>query len=143
MGIGVGVVLLKEGKVLLGKRHDDPEKALSALHGEGTWTIPGGKLDFGEGLEDGAYREVLEETGIQIDKDTLRLVSVSNDRVETAHFATFGFLSETFEGEVETREPEEIIEWKWFSLDDLPSPIFFPAKKTLDNYLNGRIYKKD
>ncbi len=125
MGIGVGVMLLKEGKMLLGKRHDDPEKASSALHGEGTWTIPGGKLDFGESFEDGAEREVLEETGIQVDKENLKLISISNDRVETAHFATMGFLCEKFEGEPQTREPEEITEWKWFPFDDLPSLIFF------------------
>ncbi len=54
VGVGVGVALVRDGKVLLGHRHDDPEKADSLLHGEGTWTVPGGKLDFGETLEDGA-----------------------------------------------------------------------------------------
>ena len=45
---GAAVMIVKDGKVLLGKRHDDPEKAGSQLHGEGTWTLPGGKVDFGE-----------------------------------------------------------------------------------------------
>lgn len=143
MGIGTGVMLLKEGKILLGKRNDDPEKADSALKGEGTWTIPGGKLDFGESFEDGAEREVFEETGIRVDKENLKLISISNDRVETAHFATMGFLCEKFEGEPEIKEPEEITEWRWFPLNDLPSPIFFPVKKLLDNYLNGRMYNKN
>ncbi len=143
MGIGIGVMLLKDGEILLGKRHDEPEKADSALHGEGTWTFPGGKLDFGENFEDGAYRETFEETGIRIDKNKLRIISVSNDRTETAHFVTIGFLCEAFEGEPETKEPDEITEWKWFPLANLPNPIFFPVKKALDNYSNGRIYNKD
>ena len=58
VGVGFGVMLMKEGKVLLGKRHVDPEKADSELHGEGTWTMPGGKLEYGESFEDGAKREV-------------------------------------------------------------------------------------
>jgi len=43
-GVGFGVMILKQGRILLGKRHSDPDKADSELHGEGTWTMPGGKL---------------------------------------------------------------------------------------------------
>lgn len=55
VGAGIGVMILnKESKVLLGKRHYDPQKADSELHGEGSWTMPGGKLEFGETFEEGA-----------------------------------------------------------------------------------------
>src|SRR4030065_402019 len=94
--VGVGVIILKDNKILLGKRHEDPEKADSLLHGEGTWTLPGGKLDFGEALEDCAFREANEETGIEINKDKLKLISVTNDIVHDAHFITLGFLAEEF-----------------------------------------------
>ncbi|MEW6295593.1 MAG: NUDIX domain-containing protein [Candidatus Diapherotrites archaeon] len=94
--VGIGVMILKNNKVLLGKRHLDPEKADSLLHGEGTWTMPGGKLDFGESFEEGAYREVLEETGIKLNKKKLRIVSITNDRVTDAHFITIGLLCEDF-----------------------------------------------
>ena len=60
------MMILKKGKVLLGHRHEDPVKASSLLHGEGTWTMPGGKLHFQENLKGGAIREVLEETGIKV-----------------------------------------------------------------------------
>lgn len=73
-GVGFGVMILKNGKVLLGKRHDDPIKASSLLHGEGTWTMPGGKLHFHEGLKKAAIREVLEETGIKV--KSLEIVSI-------------------------------------------------------------------
>ena len=142
MGIGFGVMMLKEGKVLLGHRHEEPEKASSLMHGEGTWTMPGGKLDFGESFENGAAREVLEETGIRINKEKLKIVSVTNDIVLDAHFVTLGFLCEDFEGEARVMEPDEITEWQWFSLNDLPSPMFFPSAKLLKNYLSGEIYKK-
>jgi 8-oxo-dGTP diphosphatase len=140
-GVGIGIMILKDNKVLLGRRHEDPEKADSLLHGEGTWTMPGGKLHFGESFEDAAYREVLEETGIKINKEKLRVISVTNDIVEDAHFVTIGLLCEDFEGEPKVMEPDEIVEWKWFSFDELPSPIYFPSEKILKNYLDGEFYK--
>jgi 8-oxo-dGTP diphosphatase len=143
VGVGFGTILLRNGKILLGKRHDDPEKADSEMHGEGTWTIPGGKLDFGEGLEEGAYRETLEETGIKLNKEKIKLVSLSNDRVTDAHFITLGFLCEEFEGEPQVMEPDEITEWQWFDLDNLPSPIFFPTAKVIKNYLAKIIYTSE
>ena len=140
-GTGVGVMILRDGKVLLGKRHDDPEKADSALHGEGTWTLPGGKIDFKESFEVAAHREVLEETGIRIDKQNLELISVTNDIVEDAHFVTLGFICQNFEGEPQVMEPDEMTEWKWFSLNELPSPLFFPSEKILKNYSDKKVYK--
>lgn len=59
-GVGVGVMILNDNRILLGKRNDDPEKAGSELHGEGSWTMPGGKLDFGEGFEECAFRKFLK-----------------------------------------------------------------------------------
>jgi len=140
VGAGFGVILLKAGKVLLGRRHSDPEKADSALHGEGTWTLPGGKLDFGETFEQGAAREVKEETGIAVKK--VKVICVNNDRVEDAHFVTIGIVGEEWEGEPQTLEPEEIAEWQWFELDKLPQPMFFPSREILENYRQQLFYIK-
>lgn len=140
IGIGIGVMLLRDEKVLLGKRHEDPDKASSELKGEGTWTMPGGKLRFGETFEQGAVREVEEETGIKL--NAVRVICVNNDQVEGAHFVTLGLLSEDFEGEPKVKEPDEITEWGWFSLNELPSPIYFPSAKVLENYKNKVFYKE-
>ena len=137
-GVGVATLIIKDNKVLLGKRHEDPAKADSALHGEGTWTLPGGKLDFKEELKQGAIREALEETGIKV--KNLKLISVGNEIVSDAHFITLGFLAESFEGEPKVMEPEEITKWEWFDLTDLPEPMFPPAEKVIKNYLNKTIY---
>ena len=135
------MALIRDGKVLMGHRHEDPEKADSELHGEGTWTVPGGKLDFGEGIAEGAAREAFEETGIKIDPKDLKLVSVGNERVPDAHFVTIGFICENFIGEAKTMEPDEITEWKWFDLNDLPKPMFLPTEKLIKNYLEKEIYR--
>ena len=56
--VGVGVMVLKNGKVLIGKR--------KGAHGAGEWAWPGGHLEYMESFEDCARREVMEETGIEI-----------------------------------------------------------------------------
>ena len=128
-------MMLRDGKILLGKRHDDPEKASSLLHGEGTWTMPGGKMEFHESFEDMAYRETLEETGIKLDQTALKIISITNDIVPDNHFITIGFLCETFEGEAQVMEPDEITKREWFPLDQLPSPLYPASEKVIKNYL--------
>ncbi len=142
VGVGFGIMILKDNKILLGQRHVDPKKADSELHGEGTWTMPGGKLHFGETPEKGARREVLEETGIEINEKDLSVISLTNDMVPDAHFVTIGFLYTREVSEPKVMEPEEITKWEWFDLKNLPSPLFFPSQEIVDNYLNKTFYKK-
>jgi 8-oxo-dGTP diphosphatase len=56
--VGVGAVVLKEGRVLLVRRGVAP--------GLGLWAIPGGALKLGESLREAAEREIFEETGVTI-----------------------------------------------------------------------------
>jgi len=56
--VGVGVIIVKDNKVLMQKRIN--------AHGNGSWSFPGGHLEFNEELEDCAKRETLEEAGINI-----------------------------------------------------------------------------
>lgn len=140
VGAGFGVMILNNGKVLLGRRHSDPEKASSELSGEGTWTMPGGKMEFGETFEEGAKREVFEETGITL--DDVSLICVNNDIGPKAHFITVGLFSEKFSGEAKVMEPDEIVEWNWFDLNDLPNPLFFPSAEILKNYSEKKFYIK-
>ncbi len=126
-------MLLRGGKVLLGFRNPDYKKAGSELHGEGTWTMPGGKLHFGETLEQCARREVLEETGITL--GVMTIARVGNDIVHDAHYVTIGFLCTDFKGEAKVMEPEKITKWEWFPLDRLPTPMYVPSEKIVRHYL--------
>ncbi len=135
---GFGVMVMRDGKILLGRRHSDAEKASSELRGEGTWTMPGGKMDFGESFEDGAKREVLEETGLHLDE--IKVFCVNNCKNEHAHFVTVGLFSDKFSGEPQIMEPDEIVEWCWFDVDDLPSPMYFPSAMMVENYKKNLFY---
>ena len=136
---GIGIMVLKDGKVLMGKRHDDAEKADSCLHGEGTWTFPGGKLDFHDTIKGGAARELEEETSLKAKE--LDVFSVTNERVHDVHFVTVGLLCKEFEGEPKAMEPDEIVEWKWFGFDELPEKVFPPSMKMIKNYKDKAVYK--
>jgi 8-oxo-dGTP diphosphatase len=136
---GVGILVLKGDQILLGQRNPDPKKASSELHGEGTWTMPGGKIHFGERAVEAASRELLEETGMRANK--LEMVSLTDEITDNAHFVTIGFLCRNYRGEPQVREPSEITQWKFFPRNSLPTPMFAPSLNLLQNYNKGIIYK--
>ena len=138
IGAGFGVILEQDGKILLGRRHSDPDKADSAFRSAGEWCIPGGKLDWGESLEDGAVREVREETGIEIKNP--EVISIHNCINEHAHFVTVGLVAKQWSGEAKVMEPDEIVEWKWFDLKDLPYPRYFPSFEVIENFIKKKFY---
>ena len=141
MGIGVGVVVLNEqGDILLGLRNDDKIKADSLFSGEGTWTLPGGKLDFGETFEVAAKRELLEETNIVATQ--VEVFCFNNDINENAHFVTVGVVVKKYEGHVIAMEPDEIVKWAWFNINNLPANLFLPSKKCLFHFKNKTFYKE-
>jgi 8-oxo-dGTP diphosphatase len=137
-GAGVGIMIMKEGKVLLGQRHEDHAVAKNNFMAEGTWTFPGGKIDFGESFEEAVIRETEEETGIKI--NGLRILAINNDKNEHSHYVTVGFISSDFEGEPQVMEPDKIILWDWFDLNDLPENLYFPSAKLIENYKQEKFY---
>jgi 8-oxo-dGTP diphosphatase len=121
--IGVAVIVIKNNKVLLGKRKN--------AHGAGTWAFPGGHLEFNESIEACAKREVFEETGIHI--KNIRTGTFTNDifREDQKHYVTLFVISEYNKGALELKEPEKCEKWDWFFWNELPEPKFLPLKNLL------------
>lgn len=132
------MILNDKDQVLLGRRHHDPKKADTKITGADTWTMPGGKLEYGESFEECALRETREECGLEL--EDLEVMCINNDKDEKAHFVTIGLFAEKFSGAPQVLEPETIVECKWFDLDNLPDNIYFPSKKVLANYNAGKFY---
>src|SRR3990167_8799831 len=103
-GVGVGVCVRKDGKVLMGKRKGGLMP--------GTWALPGGRLDMNEELEACAVREIREETGIEI-KNT-RFITFTNDIAKEAgmHYLTLFYEAGWKSGEPEVLEPNKCEEWR-------------------------------
>ena len=120
--VGCGVIVIKDRKVLLGKRKN--------AHGKGTWGFPGGHLEHKEEIEDCAKREVMEESGIQI--KNLKRVAFTNDFFsEDKHYVTLFIRSEYESGEVKLMEPEKCEKWDWFEWNKLPKPLFLAVENLL------------
>lgn len=138
MGIGVGIILCKDNQVLLGLRHSDPQVADSDMHLEGTWTLPSGKVKFGESFEQAGIRKVKEECNLDV--HSIHVISVQNDMNEFAHYATIGLLADSFSGTIVPIQTQELIRFKWFSPNSLPENLCFPSQKILEAYQSHQFY---
>lgn len=122
--VGVAAIIIKSGKVLLGKR--------KGTHGSGAWAFPGGHLEFNESIEDCARREVFEETGLTV--KNCRFAAVTNDIFyqNRKHYVTLFVACEYDIGTLEIKEPEKCEQWDWFHWNEFPRPLFLSLKNLLD-----------
>jgi 8-oxo-dGTP diphosphatase len=129
--VGVGVLIVKDNNLLLMKR--------TGSHGEGTWSPPGGHIDFGETPEETAIRETREEVGIDI--TDVQFVAITNDVFpkEGKHYITVWMRGRHTGGQPKIASERELTEVDWFPLHNLPSPLFIPLK----NLVEGRSYPPD
>lgn len=129
--VGIGIMILKDGKVLLGKR--------KGSHGEGEYAFPGGHLEYMESFEECAKREVNEECGIEI--KNIRFQFLANvTRYAPKHYVHVGLLVDWKNGEPEVLEPEKSESWNWYELDKPPQPMFKMCKIAINSYRTGKNY---
>ncbi len=121
--VGVAVIISKDNKILMHKR--------KSSHGDGTWSLPGGHLEFNESLEDCACRETFEEAGIKI--KNLQFAQITNDifKKENKHYITVFMTADYDSGEPTIMEPEKCDCWEWHEWDSMPRPLFLPIKNLL------------
>nr|WP_156619674.1 MULTISPECIES: NUDIX domain-containing protein [Rhizobium/Agrobacterium group] len=114
-GVGVGLAILRDGKLLLYKRMRPPEA--------GFWNIVGGKVDVLEPAEQAARREAEEETGLTI--GSVEFVSVSEQIIaaDRQHWVSLLYKTSDISGEATLTEPDKLSDFGWFALDDLPQPL--------------------
>lgn len=126
--VGVGVIVERDGKLLLHRRKGD--------HGPGTWSTAGGHLDGGETPEACAIREVWEETGLHI--GGVQFVGLTNDVFAESgrHYITIWMRGEVVSGEATAQAPDEVEAVGWFAWDALPEPLFLPLR----HLIAGKLY---
>ncbi|MBS7615631.1 NUDIX hydrolase [Candidatus Bathyarchaeota archaeon] len=111
--VGVGAVILCNGKILLEKRKGEP--------GKGKWSVPGGLVELGESVENAVMREVKEETGLEVDSPKLidvvdNIIRDENGEVKY-HFVILDYFVKLKGGELEAADDAEELEW--VALDDV------------------------
>jgi 8-oxo-dGTP diphosphatase len=126
--VGVAILITRDDEVLLMKRRGP--------HGEGTWSTPGGHLDFGESPEQCAAREAKEEVGV--DAADIRFRAVTNDIFDSTgrHYITIWLEAGSFSGEPSIVAEKEVSQIGWFAWNSLPKPIFL----SLENLLKENSY---
>ncbi len=131
------LLLLKEGKICLGKRQNTGMM-------DGLWALPGGHVEKGETPLSGIIREAKEEIGITFRLESLEFVGVLYLHTKECRdeFVNFIFLAEKWQGEVINREPYKCQEWKFFNLDSLPSSIVPSQKNLIENWKLGKVYSE-
>lgn len=132
---GVGVMILKGGKILLGHR-TDAAKDTGGIFEPGSWCLPGGKQEYKESIFECAKREVKEETGLVI--SDMMILGAADDIQPDRHFVTIWVLAQKCSGQAAVMEPEKQDDWQWFSLDSLPENLYSPSEKFISFYISTR-----
>ena len=128
--VGVAVIIAKDDYVLLIRRKN--------VHGAGSWSTPGGHLEFGESPEECAIREVKEETDIDI--TDIKFKAITNDvfSSEGKHYVTIWMEGSYSAGNPIVNDTDEIAEVKWFAWNSLPQVLFLPFQ----HLLSGKSYPR-
>jgi 8-oxo-dGTP diphosphatase len=114
--LGVSACVWRDGRVLIARRSKPPL--------QGVWSLPGGHVELGETLRDAARRELLEETGISAEIETIvdiaEVIRREGGEV-SAHYAIVCFSGRWTSGEARAGDDAEAVHWAWpGELDGLP-----------------------
>lgn len=108
--IAVGAIVQRDGELLMVKRAQDPAA--------GSWSLPGGRVEMGERLEDALRREVFEETGLEIEvgelAGILEIPGTDLHYVILDHFATVV-------GDAQPEPGSDVSDVRWVRLEDIAS----------------------
>jgi len=113
--VGVGAVILQDGKLLLVKRRAEP--------GKDRWSIPGGSVHLGEKVRDATIREAKEESGLDIEIVDDRPMDafdsiITDERGRTKyHFTLLEFLAKPKGGTLQA--DEDAAEARWVTLEEI------------------------
>ena len=104
--VGVGAVVVRQGRVLLVRRGTEPMK--------GRWSLPGGLLELGESLTGGVAREVREETGLVVEPveliELLDRIHRDGERVRY-HYVIADYLCSVLGGELCAASDADDVRW--------------------------------
>ncbi len=123
-GLGTGLAILRDGKLLLYKRMKAPEA--------GFWNIPGGKVDHMEPTAAAAAREATEETGLTIGRIDFLCTAERIIEADRQHWISMMYVTEDIGGEPRLTEPDKLSDFGWFGRNELPGPLSVFAEAAIE-----------
>lgn len=108
---------------------------------DGEFNLPGGHLEENEYLPEGAARELVEESGIQVKTEDIHLVHVQHRKSDKV-YVDFYFRAYKWEGEPRLTEENKSSEILWADLDNLPDNTVDYEKKAIEMIQNHEIYSQ-
>lgn len=129
--VGIGVMIFKDGKVLLSKR--------KGSHGAGEFSFPGGHLEYMEGFADCARRETKEECGVEIENVRFQFL-LNLVKYAPKHYVHIGLIADWKSGEPAVLEPDRTESWHWYEPDNLPQPLFEACALSFQSHNSGQMY---
>lgn len=125
--VGVGAVVLDENnRILLQLRNNPPE----VDH----WSIPGGRVEFMEKLQDAIVREIKEELGIDTVVEDMLCVTDHIVPADNAHWVSPAFLVRVVKGQAQNLEPHATKKLEWFPLNNLPEKLTVTTRSAVNAY---------
>lgn len=113
--VGVGAVIVNQGKIALIKRGNEPSK--------GKWTVPGGLVELGESPEEAVIRETQEETCLEVINprliDVVNYVELDEQGIVKYHYIIIDYLVEVKSGTIKAASDAE--ELRWVPFDEVES----------------------
>jgi mutator protein MutT len=110
--VGVGAIIVQEGKILLVKRGSEP--------GKGKWSVPGGLVELGEKLGKAVVREVREETNLDV--EVVRLIDAVDNIIRDSngklqfHFVIIDYLTKLKGGTLQSNS--DVLDTRWVRIEE-------------------------
>ena len=126
----VHLILIEDEKILLQRRYNTGYE-------DGNYSIVAGHIDGNESVLKAMQREALEEAGIKILQEDLKIVHVIHRRTPDRESIDYFLTCKKYDGEITIMEKNKCDELKFYNLNDLPNNVIPYVKKGIESYLNN------
>lgn len=132
--VAVHLFLIKDGQILLLRR-------FKTGYEDGNYSVPAGHVDGNEKVTQAMIREALEETGIIVQEENLRMIHTMHRKSDEERIDFF-FEAAQWKGEPKIMEPDKCDELRWFPIDRLPDNMIPYVKTAIENYQTKIVFSE-
>lgn len=127
--VAVHLILIENGKILLLRRYNTGYE-------DGNYSVVAGHIDGNESVIKAMQREALEEAGISINEEDLKIVYTMHRKANDRESIDYFLLCEKYTGEINIMEKDKCDELAFYDLSNMPSNVIPYVKKAIEDYRN-------